>query len=740
MNHKEKWRDLWLTIVIVIFTVIIIIVDFNTPRGIAIGILYVAPVFLSLWLSQHRLTIVIGAVSSLLVIIGFLYSPPSPSPLIFTMVNRGLSILAIALLVIVSTYSRAADYFSLVLQKRTADQALREAEERYRSLVRLGGETGEAIIMMQDMGEKEGVHIFCNKIWVQLTSYSEEELLKMSFFDLIHTDNRQEYLEVYRRKMREGDGANLYEMSIVGKYGDIVPVELTCGRTNYRRRPANVAYIRNVTERKRAERAVRESEERYRTLVQLGTAVGESIVVLQDTEQGEGIQTFVSDPWLVITGYTRDELLDKSFFEMVSPGDRTASIERYRKKLSGQAMPGLFELNIVRKDGSEVPIELTSAHSVYDGKKANVVYIRDITERKYAEETLRKSEQKYRTLVENIPQKIFYKDTNSVYVSCNVNYAQDLKMQPSEITGKTDYDFYPKELAERYRADNRRIIESGRQDEIDEEYIQYGQKRVVHTVKTPVKDEKGTVAGVLGIFWDITEQKQMQEKLIITDRLASVGQLAAGIMHEINNPLSSVVGFTELLMSRKDLPAGAKDDLNIINGEAQHIVQIAKGILTFARQQKPEKEPADIHIIIQRVLQLRAHEHKVNNIAVDIRFAPDLPRVMGNVGQLQQVFLNLIANAEQAMFAAHKRGTLTISSERLGDVVKVCFADDGPGISIENMGKLFTPFFTTKEAGKGTGLGLSICHGIVTEHGGNIYAESEPGKGATFIVELPISK
>lgn len=171
MNHKEKWRNLWLSIAAAVFTVIVAIVDFNTPRGIAVGILYVVPVFLSLWLPQHRIIFVTGSVSALLVVIGFLYSPPSPSPLIFILVNRGLSILSIGLLMIIGTHSRAADYFSLLLQKRTAEQALREAEARYRSLVRLGGETGEAIVMMQDIGEREGVHIFCNSIWSQLTTY-----------------------------------------------------------------------------------------------------------------------------------------------------------------------------------------------------------------------------------------------------------------------------------------------------------------------------------------------------------------------------------------------------------------------------------------------------------------------------------------------------------------------------------------------------------------------------------------
>jgi len=140
------------------------------------------------------------------------------------------------------------------------------------------------------------------------------------------------------------------------------------------------------------------------------------------------------------------------------------------------------------------------------------------------------------------------------------------------------------------------------------------------------------------------------------------------------------------------------------------------------------------------VLKLRSYEQKVSNIEVDASFAPELPKVMGNGAQLQQVFINIILNAEQVMVEAHKRGKLTIVTECVGDMVRASITDDGPGISPENMRKLFMPFFTTKEVGKGTGLGLAICHGIVTEHGGRIYAESKPGSGATFVVELPVEK
>jgi signal transduction histidine kinase len=224
---------------------------------------------------------------------------------------------------------------------------------------------------------------------------------------------------------------------------------------------------------------------------------------------------------------------------------------------------------------------------------------------------------------------------------------------------------------------------------------------------------------------------------MLTDRLASIGELASGIAHELNNPLTSVIGFSQLLME-ENIPGNLKEDLGTICSEAQRAASIVKNLLTFSRKHVPVRQLSQVNTIIEDVLRLRAYEHKVNNIEVDKRFATNLPAAMVDYFQMQQVFLNIIVNAESAMLEANGRGKLVITTGRLNDAIKVTIADDGPGIARENLRRVFDPFFTTKEVGKGTGLGLSICHGIVTGHGGRIYAESEIGKGATFVVELPV--
>ena len=185
------------------------------------------------------------------------------------------------------------------------------------------------------------------------------------------------------------------------------------------------------------------------------------------------------------------------------------------------------------------------------------------------------------------------------------------------------------------------------------------------------------------------------------------------------------------------MPDAVKEDLRAINSEAQRCANIVKNLLTFARKHISRKEPLQIAGIVEDVLKLRAYEHKVNNISVVTAFPSDLPEVYADYFEIQQVFINLILNAEAAMIDAHGRGTLKITGKAVNNHINISFSDDGPGITKENMRSLFNPFFTTKEVGKGTGLGLSICYGIVGSHGGKIYAKSENGKGATFVVELP---
>ena len=243
---------------------------------------------------------------------------------------------------------------------------------------------------------------------------------------------------------------------------------------------------------------------------------------------------------------------------------------------------------------------------------------------------------------------------------------------------------------------------------------------------------------------DITKRKQAEERekelqreLYHSSRLAAIGELAAGIAHQLNNPLTGVLGFSQRLL-RKSTDEEFSHDLKRIHTEAERAAKVVQNLLTFARRRQPQKQYSDVNEILESALELRAYELNTSNIEVITDLATNLPEIMLDFHQIQEVFLNLILNAEQAITEANGGGKLTIKTEKRKGHIRTSFTDDGPGIPAEKLYKIFDPFFTTKGEKGGTGLGLSVCHGIITEHGGRIYAKSKPGKGATFFVELPL--
>ncbi|MDH7472627.1 MAG: GAF domain-containing protein [Anaerolineae bacterium] len=265
---------------------------------------------------------------------------------------------------------------------------------------------------------------------------------------------------------------------------------------------------------------------------------------------------------------------------------------------------------------------------------------------------------------------------------------------------------------------------------------------IIEETCVPIKDEQDHLQGILSIRQDVTERRRLQTQLLQSERLSAVGQLVSGVAHELNNPLTSIMGYAELVQRDTDVSEITKADLRKIYEQAERSAHIVRKLLTFARQYAPAWEKTDINSTIEKTLDLLTYQLEVDNIHVIHDLDPSLPYTQADVHQLQQVFLNIINNAHQAMKKAHGRGTLTVRTRTMGEgkTILISFTDDGPGIPPNIINRIFDPFFTTKDVGEGTGLGLSICYGIVTEHGGRIWAESEPGRGATFFVELPVVK
>ncbi len=494
-------------------------------------------------------------------------------------------------------------------------------------------------------------------------------------------------------------------------------------------------------EHKRTEGTLRQSEERYRTIV-------------EEMEEGyyetdlAGNYTFFNDVMCQTIGYSREELMGMNY-RVYTPEEDVKSVYKVYNEVYRTGEPHRwFPMVNIRKDGTRIFIE----DSVFPLRNAVGEIIgfrgisRNVTGRKRADEALRQSEERYRTILQEMDEGYYEVDLAGNYtfvndVICNrLGYSRDklMGMNYKVYTLEEDIKTVYKVYNEVYRTGRPRRWFPAVNVAKD------GTRIFIENSILPIRNSDGQIIGFRGISRDVTERKrmeqerlQLEQKAQFASRLASIGEMASGIAHEINNPLTGVIGYAQLLL-QEDLPDSVRKDLEIINDGAKRVANVIQRLLAFARQSKPQRTYVNINEVVATTLELRGYHLQTSNIEVTTELTPDLPLTVADAGQLQQVFLNLIVNAETEMKLARGSGKLTVKTQQVDDVLRISFKDDGQGIAEENLEKIFDPFFTTRQVGQGTGLGLSVCYGIVSQHGGRIYAESKPGKGAIFVVELPM--
>lgn len=422
-----------------------------------------------------------------------------------------------------------------------------------------------------------------------------------------------------------------------------------------------------------------------------------------------------------------------------------------------------LEQRIAERDQAEAELrhyrdhleDLVAARTA-DLERANHELENEIALRVQAEQALRQSEEKYRTLLENLPQKIFFKDRNSVYVSCNENYARDLGISPAEIAGKTDYDFFPADLAEKYRADDARIMQSREVEDIEERYIQGGRELIVHTVKTPVTDEAGNVVGVLGIFWDVTAQKLAEEELARKTRElersnADLEQFAYVASHDLREPLRKIIAFGERIQQdcSGQLSDEGREYLSRMLRAAHRMQGLISDLLSYSRVRTRAQpfQPVDLGQVLHDVLA--DLEVLIEQTGATVRVGP-MPSVHADPTQMAQLFQNLISNAIKfrrpgvppQIEITSEPADLTDPTCRIptpGPAFRIVVKDNGIGFDMRHLDRIFRVFqrLHSREEYEGSGIGLAICRSIVERHGGLITATSQPGSGSTFIIILP---
>ena len=349
-----------------------------------------------------------------------------------------------------------------------------------------------------------------------------------------------------------------------------------------------------------------------------------------------------------------------------------------------------------------------------------------------------RSQKEWETTFDAMQDCVSVHDTSGKVIRANVALARRLKTIPQKVIGK-----YCSELYSTVGPDGPRCghVGSLQSEGLIVEEVELPEMGGTFQVSVgPWYDKNNRLAGSIHVAKDISNEKLLQQQLIQSEKLSAIGELISGIAHELNNPLTGVMGYSQLLQMRGDLDERARDSLVKINNLATRCQKIVQNLLSFARKQKPERTLTSVNEILERTVELRSYELQVNNIAILLELDPQLPRTIADKHQLQQVFLNVITNAEQAMLETKGRGKLGIRtrSDTAGGRVVIEITDDGPGIPEQHLTRIFDPFFTTKEVGKGTGLGLSLAYGIIKEHAGNIYARSKLGEGSTFVIELPV--
>ena len=447
-------------------------------------------------------------------------------------------------------------------------------------------------------------------------------------------------------------------------------------------------------------------------------------------------QLLDANPALVgMLGYTRkDELL------AVDPGALSPdSTEPVLGRMgSDRGVLRTREVKLRRKDGTAATF-LDSSRAVWDTAGNIIRYqgtLVDVTEKRAMERQLVQQEEFRRRLLESFPDLILVVDLEERYTFVSSRVRDLLGYQPEVLLGKkiSELADHSPELASLYHD-----VASSRQAFASTEYgaRHYdGSWRTMRASASQLFDAETKLIGVIISVRDITTERKLEQQVVQSERLAAMGAMIGGVAHELNNPLTAILGVSEL-MQDKVTDESSRKQLAMLQQQARRAAEIVKDLTYFSRPPAPGKSGINLTEVVERTLTLYAYSLRKNNIMVDFLREPGLPYAQGDPQQLMQVFLNLIVNAEQAIREARDGGTLRIRLGKSATSVWASFQDDGTGIPAENLPLIFDPFYTTKRPGRGTGLGLSICKSVMKEHNGNVEAANAQGGGAVFTVTLP---
>ncbi len=622
-------------------------------------------------------------------------------------------------------------YLKDITQRKQADSALQESEERYRKLV----EFSSAPIFIQS----EGKFVFINSAGVRLYgATSHEELLGKPVLDFFHPDCREIVRERIQKLNKESKVAVPIEEKLLRLDGTVIDAEVGATPFIYKGKPAAQVIIHDITERKRAEKALRQSEERFRLLAENSTDM-----ISQHTPQG--IYLYASPACHMLLGYAPEELIGHSAYEFFHPDDLSKIHETHCTILT---LPDVHTVTyrICRQDGNYIWFETTSKtlRNPHTGEVVEIHCVsRDISDRKQAEQKI----QEQAALLDVATEAIFVQDLDNKILFWNKGAERLYGWTTDQVLGKNTNHLLYKETSPELLEALKTTLEEGEWHGELHKVTELGKAIIVESHWTRVRDEQGKPKSILVVDTDITQKKQLEAQFLRAQRMESIGTLAGGIAHDLNNVLAPILMAVQLLALKLE-DDRSRQWLEILENNAKRGADLVKQVVSFARGMEGDRTLIQVRHLISEIRQI-VKETFPKSIEFYSDAATDLWTVSGDATQLHQVLVNLCVNARDAM---PDGGTLNISAENLlidqhyaqinidaqvGPYIMITVSDTGIGIPAETLDRIFEPFFTTKELGKGTGLGLSTVIGIIKSHGGFVNVYSEVGQGTQFKVYLP---
>jgi len=620
-----------------------------------------------------------------------------------------------------------------ISERKQAEEVLK----RYQLLAR----NARDIIMY--VRARDGQILEANDAAVQTYGYDREELKTKRIHDL----RRPEDLDLLAQQMEQAFATGVFfETMHRRKDGGSIPVEVSASGMTIGDERVLLSIVRDVSERKQAEEALRESESKYRALVESSP---DAIAIYV-----EGKIVFANAMSIQLMRANHiNQLIGKPVIEFVHPDDRSFVAKRMMEAMkSGTPLPSAEE-RFIRLDGTVVDVEVKSMSVVVDGKPGAQIVVRDITERKRAEKALASERSLLRTIIDTIPDPVYVKDIQGRKIVANLAEAHFCGRQTvEEVLGKTDMELYPADVAAGSVDEERVILETGNSmiDVEGKHVLADGTERWLTGSKIVLKDANGIPTGILGVSHDITERKRLEkdrlnieQQIQQTEKLESIGLLAGGIAHDFNNLLGGIFGYVELAKKSADAGDLTKTSERLLKAMNVFVraKDLTKQLLTFSKGGAPAKVPGEIANTLSETTQFALSG---SNVKGEYSIAGDLWPCSYDPNQIAQVIDNIVINAKHAMPSG---GILEVSATNVlidagsgialsdGSYIKITFKDHGIGIPEQYLQKIFDPFFTTKQSG--SGLGLATCWSIVKRHDGTIMVESQPGIGSSFHVYLP---